>query len=129
MDYEGSGTDSAASLNYSMQSYANDIVAALQVLPALACMFLQSAPASHEKPADACKQLNLWNMCNYTSCARHPNTCAIGGAGRVHGEGHPSALHCQRERPGAGLPPRRHGLRRPQQAGLPHTRLHELIVG
>ena len=31
VDYEGSGTDSAASLNYSMQSYANDIVAALQV--------------------------------------------------------------------------------------------------
>lgn len=31
VDYEGSGTDSTASLNYSMQSYANDIVAALQV--------------------------------------------------------------------------------------------------
>lgn len=31
VDYEGSGTDSSASLNYSMQAYANDIVAALQV--------------------------------------------------------------------------------------------------
>lgn len=31
MDYEGSGTDSTASLNYSMQAYANDVVAALGV--------------------------------------------------------------------------------------------------
>ena len=44
VDYEGSGTDSAASLNYSMQSYANDIVAALQVrtLPPTCCMSFQS---------------------------------------------------------------------------------------
>jgi len=31
VDYEGSGTDSTASLNYSMQAYANDVVAALGV--------------------------------------------------------------------------------------------------
>ena len=31
MDYEGTGTDSAASLNYTMSAYGRDVVASLQV--------------------------------------------------------------------------------------------------
>ena len=55
MDYEGSGTDSAASLNYSMQSYANDIVAALQVCIVLLTYCILSSLITREAvPVQVC---------------------------------------------------------------------------
>jgi hypothetical protein len=119
VDYEGSGTDSAASLNYSMQSYANDIVAALQVhidVHYRACS-VHDSPTRYMRGQHVSE--NTWSpgACDAPQVQAVQIPRVTGGAGCVHGEGHPSALHRERERPCPCIPPRCHGLRRPKQVG------------
>ena len=103
IDYDGSFTDTTASMSYTLQNYANDVIGAMQA---------RRGPVSFSSFLPwqaACCSFRL-GYCEPMPGADPALLPPPAPAGGVHPARHRGAHHHERERPRAGLPPHRAGL-------------------